>query len=232
MGTWGHKVGADDAFCDVYEFFVDLYNQGASSEEASSRLQKEMSSYFSDSDDRYESYLALAFAQWETQHEDINVIGEVERFIATGESLENWSERGGDETLIGKRREALIAFLCKISKPRASRKRRVQRVPESKDLVLLDLIAPDGRKALTIQESYMDDVFLHTSGMVTWIDGAGSIFHSDRSQLEISASWLDWQRLEVKFLNAVEADLDFGVGNPNEAFFHGDCVNLAYEFQD
>ncbi|MBE1297821.1 MAG: hypothetical protein GJ678_16640, partial [Rhodobacteraceae bacterium] len=71
MGTWGYKVGEDDAFCDVYDLFFDAYNHGAAPEEASKRVLEDLSEYFSDSDDQYEAYLALSFAQWETQHNDI-----------------------------------------------------------------------------------------------------------------------------------------------------------------
>lgn len=232
MGTWGYKVGEDDAFCDVYDFFFDAYNHGASPEEASQRVLEDMSEYFSDSDDQYEAYLALAFAQWETQHKDIRILEEVERFISTGESLRNWSDRGGDETLLTKRRGALSSFLRKLSNPRRSKKRRVNKTPEFKEITLVDLIAPDNRKAITIQKNYMDGKFLHTSALVMWSEGGGSIFHSERSDLEISAEWLDSQNLRICFLNAVEEDLSFGVGNSNEAFFSGDCVTLVYEFSD
>ncbi|MQY42865.1 hypothetical protein GG681_09440 [Epibacterium sp. SM1969] len=232
MGTWGYKVGEDDVFRDVYDFFFDTYNQGASPEEASERVLEEMSGCFSDDDDQYEAYLALAFAQWETQYKDVGTIEEVERFISTGESLRNWSGRGGDETLLKRRRRALNSFLRKIKKPRRSKKRRVHIVPEFQEAILVDLIAPDNRKALTIQEIYMDGRFIHTSAMVMWSEGGGSIFHSDRSGLEICAEWLGSQNLQICFLNAGEEDLSFGIGNPNEAFFCGDRVKLVYKFSD
>ena len=232
MGTWGYKVGEDDAFRDVYDFFFDTYNQGASPEETSKRVLEDMSEYFSDSDDRYEAYLALAFAQWETQHEDIRILAEVERFISTGESLRNWSERGGDETLLKRRRGALNSFLRKLNNPRRSKKRRVHKAPEFQETILVDLIAPDKRKALTIRENYMDGKFLDTSAMVMWREGGGGIFHSDRSGLEIFAEWLGSQNLRICFLNAGEEDLRFGVGKPNEAFFCGDRVTLVFEFSD
>lgn len=232
MGTWGYKIGEDDVFRDVYDFFFDTYNQGASPKDASERVLEEMSEYFSDSDDQYEAYLALAFAQWETQHKDVSILEEVERVISTGESLRNWSERGGDETLLKRRRGALNSFLRKLNKPRRSKKRRVHKSPDFKETVLVDLVAPDNRKALKIQESYMDGRFLRTSAMVMWREGGGGVFHSDRSGLDISAEWLDAQNLQICFLNAVEEDLSFGIGNTNEAFFRGDSVKLVYKFSE
>ncbi|WP_415401000.1 hypothetical protein [Tateyamaria sp. SN3-11] len=232
MGTWGYKVGEDDVFRDVYDLFFDTYNQGASPKKASERVLEDMSEYFSDYDDQYEAYLALAFAQWETQHKDVRTLEEVERFISTGESLKNWSERGGDETFLKRRRGALNSFLRKLKNPRRSKKRRVHKVPEFQETILVDLIAPDNRKALTIQENYMDGKFIHTSAMVIWSEGGGSIFHSDRSSLDISAKCLGSQNLQICFLNAGKEDLSFGIGNPNEAFFCGDRVKLVYEFSD
>ena len=230
MGTWGYKVGEDDAFSDVYDCFFDCYNQGNTPEEASKHVLEDMSEYFSDGDDRYEAYLALVFAQWETQHQDSKIFGEVARFISTEECIQNCSDRGGDEALIKKRRGALRSFFRKISTPRRSKKRRVHKVPDFKAVALIDLVAPDGNKALQIRENYSDGAFLHTSAMVMWSEGGGSIFHSDRSQLKIAAEWLGSQSLLISFQNATENDLSFGIGNPNEAFFCGDRVELIYEF--
>ncbi len=230
MGTWGYKIGEDDAFCDVYDFFFDIYNQGAAPVEASKRVLEEMSEYFSDMDERYEAFLALAFAQWETQHKDIKVIEEITRFTSTGESLNNWSDRGGDAALVERRRRALDSFLRKISKPRRSKKRRAYKKPQIKEFTLIDLVCPDSCKTLIIQQMYLDGEFLHTSAMVMWREGGGSIFHSNRSDLRISAEWLDSKNLHLSFLNAVEDDLIFGIGNPTEAFFCGDRVTLVYKF--
>lgn len=230
MGTWGYKVGEDDVFCDVYDLFFDTYDQGASPEVASDRVLEDLSEYFSDSDDKYEAFFALAFAQWETQHRDVRILEEVERFIATGESLRNWSQRGGDETLLKKRQGALHSFLHKLNNPRRSKKRRSHKVSEFQETILVDLIAPDNRKALTITQIYMDRKFLRTSAMVMWSEGGGGIFHSDRSDLEITAEWLDSQTLRMCFRNAVEEDLSFGAGKRNEIFFCGDRVTLDYQF--
>lgn len=120
----------------------------------------------------------------------------------------------------------------KLSTPRRSKKRRVHKTPEYKQIILVDLIAPDNCKTLTIQEDYMDGKFLYTSASVMWGEGGGGIFHSDRSDLKISAEWLDSQNLQICFENAVEEDLSFGAGNPKEVFFCGDCVTLVYEFSD
>ena len=78
----------------------------------------------------------------------------------------------------------------------------------------------------------MDGKFIHTSAMVMWSEGGGSIFHCDRSGLEISVEWLGSQNLQICFLNAGEEDLSFGIGNPNEAFFCGDRVKLVFTFSD
>ena len=230
MGTWGYKVGESDTFHDVYDFFFDSYNQGHSPEEASNQVLEELSDYFSDHDDKYEAYLALAFAQWETQHKDAAVSRAVKRFISSGESLENWTERGGDEALLDERRSALLSFLSKISKPRRSKKRRVRKIPDFNEIILVELMAPDGRKVLTVQENHADGRFLHTLAMIMWASGGGSIFHSDRSGLEIAAEWLDSQNLKISILNAVKNDLIFAVGDPNSAFYSGDRVALIYEY--
>ncbi len=117
-----------------------------------------------------------------------------------------------------------------IRKPRSTKKRRVKSGPRIKTVVLISLASPDGLKTLRVQETYRDEEFINASGMMMWTDGGGSIFHVYRPGMEGTAKWLGSQRMEIRFSNIIESELQFGVGNEREAFFDGDRVELIYQF--
>lgn len=228
MGTWGYQVGENDAFVDIYDGYFHYYNNGMSPEAAAKQVLEEFADHFSDSDDTYESYFALSFAQWETKALDPALLQKVTDLIESGHSLRNWTERGGGNDR--KRKRSLSDFLQMIRKPRRTKKRRAKPGPRIKTVVLVSLTSPDGLKTLRIQETYREEEFISASGMMMWADGGGSIFYVYRSGMECTAKWLDAQRLEIRFSNIIESELQFGAGNEREAFFDGDRVQLIYLF--
>ncbi len=230
MGTWGHRVGEDDAFADVYDCFFDHYNSGMSPDAATQRVTDELAEVFADYDDTHQAHFALALAQWETQALDTALLLKVKEIVSSGADHENWAGRGASKATLDKRRKALDGFLKKISKQRRVKKQRVKQLHDYSEHVLIKLPSPDGLKTLTVTESYMDGEFRHTSGMVMWADGGCGIFHVSRSGLECSAKWHDAKNLEIKFSNALESEFDFGIGNKREAFLNGDRVALTFLF--
>lgn len=231
MGTWGYRLGENDAFLDVYDGFFTHYNSGMPPPTATQHVTKELADYFTDSDDTHEAYFALALALWETQSLDAALLQKVKEIVSSGANLRHWAQADANKADIEKRRKALDRFLKRISRPRHFRKRRVKQLYDYydyKELVLIKLPAPDGLKVLTILENSMDGEFIHTAGMVMWAGGGGSIFHINRSGLKCTATWRDAQNLEICFSNALESEFDFGIGNKNQAFYCGDKVALTF----
>jgi transcription elongation factor Elf1 len=64
MGTWNTKITGNDTALDIYSNFFDLYNEGANPTDVTKRIKKDFQDYFNDSEDRINSFLGLALAQW------------------------------------------------------------------------------------------------------------------------------------------------------------------------
>lgn len=229
MGTWGHKVGESDTFADVYDCFFEHYNNGATPKVASRLVRDDLASYFSDYDDMYDSHFALALAQWETQSLEPALLKKVERFVESGAELKLWEGSDPNDVTVRQRSEALQQFLEKLRKPRPSKKRRKKEKFDFKQRVLIDLPAPDGRKRLSIAESYVDGKYINTVATIMWDRGGGSIFHVTQPDLEFSADWLDSQNLEIKIPSSVEDAISYSP-TPDQAYFAGDAVALRYRF--
>jgi hypothetical protein len=231
MGTWNTSIDADDAYRDVYDCFFQHYNAGESAERCSTAVMAECSAFFSDHDDQYAAFFALGMAQWETKALDAGVLAKIEEIVATGADLRNWQERGASATDLATRSSALAAFIETIRKPRPSKKRReANKKPDVHQTLLLDLSSPDGLKIAKVAEVYVDGEYVHTSATMMWSDGGGSLFHIVRPSVSLSGEWIDSQTLQIRFQNVSKDEVRFGIGSEREAFFKGDRVTLAYEF--
>ena len=229
MGAWGYKVGESDTFADVYDCFFERYNDGATPQVASKHVREEFDAYFSDYDDKFDAYFALALAQWETQSLEPSLLTKVEEFVSSGSELKRWKAKGSDVVEVKERSEALGKFLEKLSKPRSAKKRRKIRKRDVLERVLLNLPAPDGQKVLSITEIYVDGKYVHTLAVIMWGSGGGSIFHLTQPDLEFSANWLDSQNLEIRMPHGVEDAVRYSP-TPNRAYYSGDSVTLHYKF--
>src|SRR4051812_12985031 len=105
MGAWNSKINGNDTFQDIYQTFIDLYNQGQIPEDITRQIQKDFAEMFNDYDDRNNSLFALALAQWETKSPDEIVFRQVKEIIETRKDLELWKAVGADEKTLEKRKK-------------------------------------------------------------------------------------------------------------------------------
>jgi hypothetical protein len=94
MGAWGTGISSNDTYADVYGQFFDLYNDGLSVSDASSKLIRENREAIETFEDAPNFWYALAKAQWECKELDSEVFDRVAQYIQTGEDMEIWSELG------------------------------------------------------------------------------------------------------------------------------------------
>lgn len=224
MGSWGHKVGESDTFADVYDQFFDEYNNGATAEAASAAVRAELGDYFVEHDDQYDSYFALAFAQWETQSLEPTLLKKVEQYIESDADLKNWEERGADSKTLKKRASALSSFLKKLQTPRSSKNRRKRPKFDFRMDTIVEIPAPDGKKVFSVSEEYSNGQYIHTGATMMWGNGGGSVFYFTKQGAKVSARWLDSQNLEV----TIEKGITYSKRN-DSAFFCGDKVDVQYE---
>ena len=124
MGTWSTKISDNDAFQDIYQNFLELYNQGQNPADITKQILEDFSEMFSDYDERNNSLFGLSLAQWETQSLEPAIFKQVKEIIESGNDLKFWTELG--EKTIEKRRRELDKFLSKISTAREKPRRRVR----------------------------------------------------------------------------------------------------------
>lgn len=224
MGSWGLKVDQNDSYADVYDFFFDTYNDGASPKSASDSTIETFSEHFEDYEDSNNAWFALAYAQWETKCLQFDVLEKVRSIISKGTDIKLWKELGANEVDLKKREIYLQKFLKTITTPKATKKRRKKKKIDFKLVKLIELAAPDEKKVFTVSEEYSNDVYIHTSAMMMWRSGGGSVFYYNKQGAKVDARWLDSNNIEI----IVEGDINFSKKD-DSAFFSGDKVNIAYK---
>lgn len=226
MGTWNNKIDGNDTFQDIYQNFFDSYNQGQNPVEISKQMQYECAEMFKDYEDRNDSLFGLALAQWETKSLDPTVYKQVKEIIETGNDLEVWKGLGADEKTLKQRKVILEKFLIQISTDKEKPKRRVRPKFEFEMINLVNTIAPDNLKKFDVNEEYTNKKYVHTSGLMMWGQGGGSVLYFTGQGKNISAMWLDSKTLEVTH----DKEIEF-TKKDDRAYFCGDVIKIIYKSQ-
>ena len=226
MGTWNTKINGNDTFQDIYQNFFDLYNQGQNPTDISKQIQDDFAEMFIDYDDKNNSLFGLALAQWETKSLDPTVYKQVKEIIETDNDLEVWKGLGADNKTIEKRKRELDKFLTQISTEREKPKRRVRPKFEFEMINLVNAIAPDNLKKFDVNEEYTNKNYVHTSGLMKWGQGGGSVLYFTGQGKNISAKWLDSKTIEISH----DKDIIFTM-QKDRANFCGDDIKVIYNPQ-
>jgi len=223
VGVWGVNVKDSDSFADVYDGFFDIYNNGASPKFASSEVKESFSEYFEDYEDSNNSWFALAYAQWETKSLEQSVYEKVRSIITSGSDLKLLEELGATKDDIKNRKIALESFLEEISCESKTKKRRKKPKHDFRVNKLVELVAPDNQKVFTVIEEFSDGKYIHTSALMMWGSGGGSVFYFNKEGAQVSAEWKDAHKLAV----TTEQGIEFSKKD-DSAFYCGDKVEVTY----
>lgn len=224
MGTWSEKIKDNDTTLDIYTNFFERYNAGENPTSISKEIRNEFQEYFSDSDDRNNSLIGLALAQWETKSLERELLQNIVDLVSSGDDLKVWKDLGADENSLKKRQKELEKFLTLISNERPKPKRRVRPKIEFTTTEILRIVSPDNQKELVIQDEYSKGEYIHTSGIMNWFSGGGAgIFYHNKANSKMTANWIDPQNIQLTH----ETRLNFSK-QENKAFFMGDEVHFNY----
>ena len=201
MGAWNAAINGNDTFLDIYQRFFDLYNQGLSPIDISKQILIDYEEMFNDYEDRNNSLFGLASAQWETKSLDELTLRRVKDIIEKGDDLKLWKELEADEKTLEKRKIVLTKFLVQISKEKEKPKRRVRPKFDFKQIEIVKIVAPDGKKVFEASEHYTNGVYGQTGSGILWGSGigsgGGSVFYFTGQGKFVTAQWLDSQTLQV-----------------------------------
>ena len=140
----------------------------------------------------------------------------------------NWiqiriSYLGASQEDIKNRKIELDSFLEKISSERKTKKRRKKPKHDFRTNKLVELVAPDNQKVFTVTEEFSDGKYIHTSALMMWATGGGSVFYFSKEGAQVSAEWQDSQKLVI----TTEKGIEFSKKD-DSAFFCGDQVDVTY----
>jgi len=129
MGAWGTGISSNDTYADIYEQFIDLYNEGVSVPEITNRLIDENQEIISIKEDATNFWFAIANGQWECKALDKEILFKVETIIQKGEDLRIWKELDASSKDLKARENVLTKFLAKLhtikDKPRKRTKKKL-----------------------------------------------------------------------------------------------------------
>lgn len=125
MGCWGMGMTQSDEFCEIYDRFMEAYDEGGVPEEIAADILAEYRREFSDDDGiMHDVYFALAKAQWMCCALSADVIGNVGRIMESGANLSFYRELGATESDLKVRKKNLDKFRAQLQNPRPSPRKR------------------------------------------------------------------------------------------------------------
>lgn len=156
MGCWGMGLTQSDDFCQVYEDFIERYDEG---EEVSAIRETILSDYSREFDPEdpilHDLYFALAKAGWICCDPSPEILERVRSIIESGANLDFYRELGANERDLAERKKKLNAFWNSLQRPRAKPRKRHPAAKERElpDLYPGDLLAykaPQGQRVLLV----------------------------------------------------------------------------------
>lgn len=139
MGCWGMGMTQSDEFCEIYERFMECYDDGMEVSRITEEILEEYLREFDDNDGiLHDVYFALAKAQWTCCQLSPTLLDRVTEIIRSGANLAFYRELEATEADLKVRSKNLNKFLSSLQTPR-SRPRKRQTASSRKLPVLADL---------------------------------------------------------------------------------------------
>ena len=136
MGCWGMGITQSDEFCEVYDYFMERYNNGDEVCTITDDILKEYNKEFSDDDGvMHAVYFALAKAEWMCCAQSKMVLDKVKIIIESGANICFYRELEATEKDLKARQKNLEKFWDSLQTPRAKpRQRRIDPLDRIKEL--------------------------------------------------------------------------------------------------
>ncbi len=125
MGVWGMGITQSDSFCEVYDAFMERYNEGESTAAITADIVAAYRKDFDDGDPiLHDVFFALAKAEWMCAAQSAPLVEKVTQIITSGANLAFYSQLGASAADLKLRQRSLEKFLEKLQTPRPSAKKR------------------------------------------------------------------------------------------------------------
>jgi len=127
MGAWGTGISSNDTYADIYEQFIDLYNEGLSIPDITKRLIDENQETINLEEDAPNFWFAIANGQWECKALDKEIFSKVEHIVNSGEDMRIRKELEATPTDLKAREKVLNKFLAKLQTEKDKPKKRTKK---------------------------------------------------------------------------------------------------------
>lgn len=132
MGVWGMGVTQSDQYCEVYEQFMEEYDEGKPVAEITAEiLESYLEEFEPDDGVLHDVYFALAKAEWMACEQSDEILDRVKQIIQSSANLQFYRELEATEEDLKLRKKNLEKFLRLLQSPRtAPRKRKHPNKPQ------------------------------------------------------------------------------------------------------
>lgn len=131
MGCWGMGITQTDEYCEIYERFMEEYDEGKPIVDIKQDILEEYLEEFDENNGvLHDVYFALGKAEWMCGGISKDVFEKITHIINTGANIEFYRELEATESDLKVRQKNLEKFLSTISTPRAKVKKR--KIPTEK----------------------------------------------------------------------------------------------------
>ena len=136
MGCWGMGISECDEYLEVYDSFMEEYDNGVECSAITAAILSKYHAEFDDGDGvMHDVYFALAKAEWMCCAQSELVLNRVREIIESGANIEFYRELEATESDLKQRKKNLDKFLNSLLVPREKpRKRKRTAPPKEKEL--------------------------------------------------------------------------------------------------
>ena len=125
MGCWGMGLTQSDEFCEVYDAFMEAYDEGQAVADITANLLKEYREEFDDGDGiLHDVYFAIAKAEWMCCEQSDEIISKVKDIIERDLNIIYYRELYATESDLKIRKRNLQKFWISLQTPRKVARKR------------------------------------------------------------------------------------------------------------
>ena len=133
MGCWGMGITQSDEFCEVYDRFLEEYDQGKTVVEITEKILSEYLSEFDENDGvLHDVYFAIAKAEWMCSEQSKKTLDKVQHIIDNDLNIAFYRELGATKSDLQLRYKNLQKFWETLQIPRKSPRKR--NIPKNEQL--------------------------------------------------------------------------------------------------
>jgi len=125
MGCWGMGMAQTDEFCEIYDRFIEEYDEGKPLIDIKKDILDEYLGQF-DADDGvlHDVYFAIGKAEWMCGGISDEVLEKIIQIVNSGANIEFYRELEATEKDLKQRKKNLDSFLEKLLTPRGTTRKR------------------------------------------------------------------------------------------------------------